>query len=77
MPYFNAHAARIESGVVNAVIVIPYMDDNDEKITAYCNEIGLSGTWIDTSLLAARRGKFASVGDRYDPNIDEFVPPEQ
>ena len=73
MTYVNAHAARIEDGIVREVIVIPYMEDDDAKITAYCNGIGLAGTWIDTSYLGSRRGKYAGIGDRYDEALDEFV----
>jgi hypothetical protein len=76
MTYHNAHAARIdEQGIVREVIVIPYMDDDDAKITAYCNDIGLDGTWIDTSYIGSRRGKYAGVGDRYDADLDEFISP--
>ena len=71
-----AHAARIDNGIVRQVIVIPYCNDDDAEITDYCNGIGLAGTWIDTSYLGARRGKFAGIGDRYDEALDEFVPPE-
>jgi len=69
----NAHAARIDNGIVREVIVIPYCDDDDEQITAYCNSIGLAGTWVDTSYKGARRGKFAAVGDTF--NGDEFITP--
>lgn len=76
MPYENAHAAKIENGVVTQVIVIPRQeDDRDDLVTAYCNSIGLSGIWIDTSFLGARRGKYAGVGDKYDADLDEFVSP--
>ena len=71
-----AHAARIDNNIVREVIVIPYMDDDDLKITAYCNEIGLPGTWIDTSYTGSRRGKYAGIGDRYDAELDQFVSPE-
>ena len=76
MPYENSHAARVEGGIVSDVIVIPYMDDDDAKITAYCNDIGLAGTWLDTSYLGARRGKYAGIGDHYDADLDEFVSPQ-
>jgi len=76
MTYHNAHAARIDdNGIVREVIVIPYLNDDDADITAYCNGIGLAGNWIDTSYTASRRGKFAGVGDTYDPVLDVFVPP--
>jgi hypothetical protein len=76
MTYHNAHAARIRDDIVREVIVIPYCNDDDAEITAYCNSIGLAGTWIDTSYVGARRGKYAGVGDRYDAELDEFVSPQ-
>ena len=76
MPYVNAHAARVdEANIVREVIVIPFMDDDDAKVTEYCNGIGLAGTWLDTSYLGSRRGKYAGVGDRYDSVSDVFVSP--
>lgn len=75
MAYHNAHAALIENGIVQEVIVIPYMDDDDAKITEYCNSIGVPGTWIDTSYTGSRRGKYAGIGDIYDPVLDQFVTP--
>lgn len=76
MTYHNAHAARIdENGIVREVIVIPFMEDDDNKITAYCNSVGLSGTWIDTSYVGSRRGKFACVGDFYDKEKNVFIFP--
>lgn len=77
MPSQNSHAAKIDDqAVVTAVIVIPYQGDDDALITAYCNSIGLTGTWIDTSYTGSRRGKFAGVGDTYDENTDLFVSPD-
>lgn len=73
MPYENAHAARVEDGIVREVIVIPYCNDDDAEITAYCNGIGLAGTWLDTSYTGSRRGKYAGVGDTYDASTDEFI----
>ena len=72
-----AHAARIENGVVRQVIVIPHLDNDDNKITEYCNKIGLPGTWVDTSYTGARRGKYAGVGDLFDPRQKnaEFTSP--
>jgi hypothetical protein len=76
MSYHNAHAARIDdNNIVQQVIVIPYLNDNDDEITAYCNSLGLSGRWIDTSFLGARRSKYAGIGDTYDAVNDVFVAP--
>lgn len=77
MPSEYSYAARVDDdGVVRQVISIPYMDDSDLKITAYCNSIGLDGLWMDTSFNASRRGKFASTGDKYDAEQDIFYDPE-
>ena len=73
MAYENAHAAKIENGIVTQVIVIPFMDDDDAKVTAYCNSIGLEGVWVDTSYLGSRRGKYAGIGDTWDG--ENFVSP--
>jgi hypothetical protein len=75
MPYVNAHAARVEDGIVREIIVIPYMGDNDAKVTEYCNGIGLVGIWLDCSYVGSRRGKYPSVGDFYDSGLDVFVSP--
>ena len=75
MTYVNAHAALIEDGIVRNVIVIPFMDDDDAKVTAYCNSIGLAGTWVDTSYTGSRRGKYAGLGDSYNEELNEFVSP--
>jgi hypothetical protein len=76
MIYHNAHAARIDDdGIVRDVIVIPYCNDDDAEITAYCNGIGLAGTWLDCSYLGSRRGRYPALGDRYDAELDEFVSP--
>lgn len=76
MTYHNAHAARIDdNNIVREVIVIPHCGDDDEAITAYCNSIGLSGRWIDTSYTGSRRGVYAGMGYIYDAVNDVFVAP--
>lgn len=77
-----AHAAKINAdNVVEQVIVVPDDlggDENDAAITAYCNQIGLPGTWIRTSYNAASSGfreTYAGIGFSYDPEADAFVPP--
>lgn len=79
MAYINGHAAKInDEGYVEQVIVIPRQEgDRDDLITKYCNEIGLDGTWIDTSYLGKRRGKYANIGDMYDPVLDIFISKNQ
>ena len=69
----TATAARVENGVVQQVIVIPHLDDEDKRLPS-CN-VGLSGTWFDTSFYVARREP-AEVGDLFDLNTRnaEFIP---
>jgi len=74
MAYIHAYAANIIDGRVRSIIVIPYMDDDDDKITGYCNSIGLSGIWVDTSWTGSRRGKYASPGDLWDGENFTFPP---
>ena len=76
MPYPYAHAAKLDqNNVVQQILVIPYLDDDDAKITEYCNSLGLEGTYRDTSYIGSRRGKYAGIGDKYDPELDEFISP--
>jgi hypothetical protein len=73
-----AHAAKIENGVVTQVIVVPDGlggDENDTAVNEYINGIGLGGEWVRTSYNASIRGKYAGIGDTYDPVLDEFVSP--
>lgn len=77
MTYHNAHAARIDhNGVVQEVIVVPYLDDDDAKITEYCNANGLAGTWLDCSYIGARRKQYPGPGYRYDSERDQFIAPQ-
>lgn len=73
-----AHFAKIEDGIVREVIVV-----NNEVLldsegveqealgTAFCEEL-FGGTWVQTSYNGNFRGKYAAIGDIYDPVIDEF-----
>ena len=76
MTYHNAYAALVDDdNIVRSVIVIPYMNDDDNDITAYCNSLGLAGRWLDTSYTGSRRGQFAGLGMTYDAVNDVFVSP--
>ena len=73
-----AHAARIESGIVREVIVVPNDiggDENDAAITAYVKGIGWPGKWLRTSYNGNIRGRYAGIGFTYDEELDEFVAP--
>ena len=78
MAHENAHAAKLdENNLVTDVIVIPFCNNDDTEITAYCNGIGLEGRWVDTSYTGARRGTYAGIGFTYNSDLDVFIPPTQ
>jgi hypothetical protein len=68
-----AHFAQIDKdNKVVQVIVIP--DEFEKKGQDYCAKtLGFGGTWIQTSYNSKIRGKFAGIGDSYDPIKDEFI----
>jgi hypothetical protein len=66
-----AHFAKIENGIVTGVVVVD--DSNEENGQEYLNNLGLDGTWIQTSYNANFRGKYAAIGDLYNEEDDLFV----
>lgn len=68
-----AHFAKIENGIVTAVVVVD--NEHEENGEAYLNELGLEGTWVQTSYNATFGGKFAGIGDTYDAKKKQFIQP--
>lgn len=70
-----AHWAEIDSD--NTVIRVLVGDNNDpagdEGFSWLIENLG--GTWIKTSYNGTIRGKFAGIGDKYDPELDVFIDP--
>lgn len=71
-----AHFAEIDSN--NKVIRVLVVDNSQEHRGQefLANDCNLGGTWIQTSYNANIRGKFAGIGDVYDPINDVFIKPE-
>ena len=70
-----AHAAEIDNnGTVLRVLVFP--DAHEHRIQDYANEIGLGGTWVQTSYNARIRKNYAGIGFTYDAERDAFIPPK-
>ncbi len=68
-----AHFAELDSNnIVVRVLVIPN-EQEDRGADFLAKDLGLGGTWIQTSYNAKIRGKFAGVGDKYDKKNDVFV----
>lgn len=71
-----AHFAEINDD--NVVVRVLVVDDEHEINGAeyLANELGLGGTWVQTSYNNNFRGKFAGIGDTYDAESDVFVAPK-
>ena len=68
-----AHWAELDE---NNVVVRVTVGDNEDPSEGYDWIMeNLGGRWVQTSYNATIRGKFASIGDTYDEELDEFVPP--
>jgi len=65
-----AHYAKIENGIVTQVNVIDeeFFEANPERY---------EGIWIQTSYNGNIRGKYAGIGDIYDPVDDVFRAQEE
>lgn len=70
-----AHFAQISrNGIVSRVLVVP--DDQEHRAQDFlANDLGLGGTWIQTSYNGSIRRRFASVGMTHDPDLDVFLHP--
>jgi hypothetical protein len=69
-----AHFAEIdENNVVVRVVVVP--DNAEDRGHDYlANDLGLGGTWIQTSYNNRIRKNYAGVGFTYDADKDAFIP---
>lgn len=70
-----AHFAEIDKDgfVLRVLVVDNSQEERGQEFLA--NDLGLGGTWIQTSYNANIRGKYAAIGDRYDKKKDEFIAP--
>ena len=70
-----AHFAEIDNN--NKVLRVLVVDNSQEHRGQdfLANELGLGGTWIQTSYNNNFRGKYAGIGDVYDPDKDIFITP--
>ncbi len=71
-----AHFALIDENniVTNVVVVADEQEHRGQEFLA--NDLGLGGTWIQTSYNARIRKMYAGIGCIYDPIDDTFKPPK-
>ena len=68
-----SHFAEIDNNnkVIRVVVVPDEFEFDGQKYLA--DDLGMGGTWIQTSYNAKIRGKFAGIGDTYDLTADRFI----
>lgn len=71
-----AHFARIDNtNSVVEVLVVP--DDQEHRGQEFlADDLGLGGTWIQTSYNHNIRKQYAGIGYTYDPDADVFILPQ-
>ena len=71
-----AHFCEIDSdGIVKQVLVVP--DQQEHRGHDYlANDLGLGGTWIQTSYNHRIRKQYAGIGYKYDAAADVFIAPQ-
>jgi hypothetical protein len=72
-----AHFAEIDKN--NKVLRVLVVDNSQENRGQdfLADDLGLGGTWIQTSYNNNFRGKYAGIGDTYDPVQDIFITPTE
>lgn len=71
-----AHFAEInQDNIVTQVLVVP--DEQEHRGHDYLAvDLGLGGTWIQTSYNSRIRKNYAGIGYTYDAERDAFIPPK-
>jgi len=71
-----AHFAEIDSNnIVTRVLVVP--DEQEHRGQDFlANELGLGGTWVQTSYNNRIRKNYAGIGYTYDTGRDAFIAPK-
>jgi hypothetical protein len=71
-----AHFAEIDlDNIVLRVLVISDLEEHRGH-DFLANDLGLGGTWIQTSYNGNIRKRFAGIGYKYDENNDVFLYPK-
>ena len=71
-----AHFAELDTNnVVIRVLVVP--DEQEHRGQNFlATDLGLGGTWIQTSYNNRIRKQYASIGYTYNPTADVFIAPQ-
>lgn len=70
-----AHFAEVVDGIVVQVLVVP--DAQEHRGQEFlADDLGLGGTWVQTSYNANIRKNYAGIGMSYDEGRDAFIAPQ-
>lgn len=71
-----AHFARLDENnyVIEVLVIANEQEHRGQEFLA--DDLGLGGTWVQTSYNNNFRGRFAGIGYKYDATLDVFVPPQ-
>jgi len=71
-----AHFAEIdENGIVKQVLVVSDQEEHRGQ-DFLADDLGLGGTWIQTSYNHRIRKQYAGIGFKYDADADVFIAPQ-
>ena len=71
-----AHFAEIDGdNIVTRVLVVPDAQENRGQ-EYLADDLGLGGTWVQTSYNANIRKNYAGIGYTFDSVRDAFIPPK-
>lgn len=71
-----AHFAEIDNdGIVKQVLVVPDAEEHRGQ-DFLANDLGLGGTWVQTSYNHRIRKQYAGIGFKYDADADVFIAPQ-
>lgn len=71
-----AHFAEIDGNNVVTRVLVVANENEDRGQQFLAEELGLGGTWIQTSYSSSFRKNYAGAGFHYDPINDWFYPPQ-
>ena len=79
MAYFaeldnNSTVLRVIS-ISNEIVPDPAPNNEQAGVDFIHDVLNIGGTWKQTSFNANFRGKYAGIGDLYDPALDIFTSP--
>ena len=70
-----AHFAEVVDGIVVQVLVVP--DTQEHRGQEFlADDLGLGGTWVQTSYNNNIRKNYAGIGMSYDSERDAFIAPQ-